>query len=138
MSREYTLIFHLDITIPTIDITTPQVSDNGKVSVEFSVEDLGIDPSGIKYITLSWGNNLTINVTSLSSASMQYRYSGSYTITITAFDNAGNNATQTTTFDIVMPETKTSKTKDSPISLFAFMIPFSLMTLIIKKRKNTT
>ena len=136
-----TAIYRVDTENPTISFVDEiEFSDaNGIVTVKFTFEDLGINPTGVIFATVSWGNGLAINVTSLEEATIIYRYSGTYTITLNATDAAGNINSISFEVTVTVPTTETSKNGDSPISiiaLFAGFISIVIVSKIIRKREN--
>ncbi len=137
-SRIITAIYRVDTTIPTVSfINNPLQSEpDGRVKVEFDFDDLGIYPTGVVYATLSWGNGLIINATSLTEASIVYRKSGTYTITLNVTDAAGNSNVDSFEIEVTVPTIETSDRKRGPISAISIFAAFITIVMVIKSRKN--
>ena len=133
------IVYHVDQTAPTGTLTpSTTTSTDGKIKLTITFEDTGIDPSGVAYVKLDWGNNMTINAINQTQVEMTYRKSGTYTITMTVYDKAGNSQAFTTSVTVTLPaRTPTSNTQNSPVPLLPAM--FSLLSLaaisIYRRRK---
>jgi len=122
----------LSIIQPTTSATT-----TGKVKVAFNFTDVGVDPSGIKMVTLNWGNNITINATKLSQASITYRKSGTYQIELTIWDKAGNMNSYRAEITVSLPpKTNQTNTRNSPVPFLPVILGLAIIPiLVINKRK---
>ncbi|MHA2276131.1 MAG: PKD domain-containing protein, partial [Candidatus Kariarchaeaceae archaeon] len=138
-SRFVTAIYTVDTTAPAPVFISNSTNSMGKLTVSFNWIDLGLNPTGIAFASLSWGNGIVIEVTSLTEASHTYRISGIYTITLNVTDNAGNFAVLTGEIEITVPTTKEANKRDSPLSLFAIFTAFVLLSIAMRftrKRKS--
>ncbi|MHA2501241.1 MAG: PKD domain-containing protein, partial [Candidatus Kariarchaeaceae archaeon] len=117
----FTLIVDRTNPTGTLSSASETTVSSGRVTVDLSGQDVG-DGSGIQIMTLDWGDNVTINVTSLSSASHTYRTSGTYSITLTVYDNVGNEFFTTIEVQVVVETTTTTETNDSPFPVLSLFI----------------
>jgi hypothetical protein len=134
------LIYTVDRTDPTGSLTqilpSTTVTTTGEVTYEFSTSDVGLESTGVGYVTLDWGDNVTINVTSLTSASHTYRRSGSFTITLTVFDKVGNSFTVTADIIVSLEIVKTTETTDTPFPIIGTFSFFVVLFGFTNKRKK--
>lgn len=136
--RNITAIYRVDTHKPSVTfINNPLTSDeNGRVKIEFSFTDLGVNPTDVVYASLSWGNGLVINATSLTEAIMVYRKSGTYTITLNVSDAAGNFNVSSFDIEVTVQTTETSNRGNGPILTIPIFTAFITLALIIKRNKN--
>lgn len=137
-TREITAIYRLDTNAPLVNFNSPSNSTDGigRFTLEFSFNDEGVNPTGVSFASLSWGNGLTINVTSLDQASIKYRYSGDYIVTLNVTDNAGNFKVITKTITATVQEVSTSERDKSPLSLISILASFAIIGLISTRIKR--
>ncbi len=137
-SQQVIVIYKVDHTLPVVTFNPSNVlisENDGTITLKFDYNDETLIDSGIKYVTLDWGNFLTINATNLHIASMKYRYEGNYTVILTAYDNVGNNNSIQLEVTVAFETISKSKTDTSPINLTVMLLSFMVCIVIIKKRK---
>lgn len=138
--RNISAIYRVDTTGPTVSfVEEPEFTDSiGRVTLKFNFEDMGANPTGVAFASLSWGNGLVIDVTDLNEASIKYRYSSSYNVTLKVIDLAGNF--NFSSFDITaeVPEVSTSNREKGPMSIVSIIGSFVLIGLIASKSKRRT
>lgn len=99
--RTGTVQITLDLTNPTLNITSPSSGSTQSWSVQFTWN--AQDANGIQNTTLQifQGNSLIYSTTTQNNnITINTLASGNYTAYITTYDNAGNSATQIVTFTI--------------------------------------
>jgi hypothetical protein len=130
-SNNITHLIYLDFQKPTLEITShTNVSRDivdGYVELHFDYYD---DYTGIKLVHIDWGDGIVQNVTDNHFAFHYFVESGTYNVTITAQDRAGNNQSLSFVYNIVLPiETPTENT---PSSLISVLIAFVVIGIILK------
>ena len=139
-----TLIYRVDQTAPTptLNVVEPTTASsiNGIVTVSFSGQDTGSNASGVYFMRLDWGNNITINATGLAQATMNYKLNGNYDIVLTVYDRAGNSALITQTVTIARSgNQQISNTSSTPLPLFpVFIALFGLGIMVRYRQKYST
>ncbi len=129
------LQFVIDNVKPTLNLSNSATSlniqsESRNITFYFNFND---NLSGIKYAILDLGNNVSVEVTGLSSFTYTYAKYNSYTVTLYVVDNAGNMASTTTLFTFVSP---TVPQVGAPFSALAFFIGFVALIPIINKRRQ--
>jgi hypothetical protein len=140
VSHSITALYVVDVTAPTPSFISNSTNSMGRVTINFNWEDLGLNPTGVTYATLSWGNGIIIDATSLSEARHTYRRSGTYTITLNVTDKAGNFQVITGQIEVSVPTTRDANNNDSPISFLSIFSAFILVSVLLKittRRKST-
>lgn len=140
-TREITAIYRLDTTSPIANFISPSnfTDGIGRVTIEFNFKDEGVNPTGVAFASLSWGNGLsglTINVTSLEQINIKFRYNGEYIITLNVTDNAGNFKVITHEITATVQEVSTSERDQTPLSLITILASFALIGLISTRIKR--
>jgi hypothetical protein len=134
-----TQVFKVDRTPPTVSFEDKTAEDapEGYITISLSYSDEGIFPTGIKLVSVDWGNNIVINATGRSTVSMQYRKTGTYTITMTVVDVAGNEQPFSLEISITITPPSTSTTGGAPLpGTLVFISFFMLVAIVTRKRRN--
>lgn len=126
-----TQLIYLDFQNPTLNIlsntNTSKEITNGYVELRFDYYD---DYTGIKFVHIDWGDGTVQNVTGEYFAFHYYVESGTYNVTITAQDRAGNNQTSIFIYNVVLPiETPT---EPSPIGLVSVLIALMVLGVVVR------
>jgi hypothetical protein len=133
-----TIVYKVDFTAPVLNFAADnptQTDDEGKITLEFSYTDDTVVDSGIRYVLLSWGDHITINATGLESASHKFRYSGEYTVTLTAYDQVGNSNSTTFTVTATVPIFSTTIKRESPLELSTIIVGLISTWFILNIRR---
>lgn len=138
-SRMVNIFFSVDTIAPVAEfLTSDTITDaDGKATISFDFNDAESTSTGIKFAELDWGDGIAINVTSLKSATHYYRINsteGSFTLTLTVYDKAGNMIEITSTI-ITNIKTTESTIEPTPVDIIITIFGFGIMVLY-KKRRN--
>ncbi len=129
----------VDSTAPTVSMSSP--SDGAALTdlvVEFKYS-FSDDGSGVKTATLDYGDGSTDNVLGTTSVFHTYSAEGSYSVTLTVVDNAGNEATVTISITI---STATTTDEDSsstsgglPLEIFPVFAAMIAVGVILRRKR---
>ncbi|NPD89467.1 MAG: PKD domain-containing protein [Asgard group archaeon] len=139
-SNNITHLIYLDFQNPLLDMTsntnTSRDIVDGLVELRFEYSD---DYTGIKFVHIDWGDGIVQNVTDEHYALHYYVESGTYNVTITAQDRAGNNQSVILIYNVVLStETPTEPTPNSFVSVLITLVAMGIVissNLKLKKRK---
>ena len=124
----------VDRTKPTIQVlnlenNTKYVSGE-KIKIAYA-DNSTFWQSGIKQVLVNWGDGIIIDATNLTTISHNYYKTGKYNVTITVYDNAGNNNSITIIITV-------EKAATIPTSTYQTQTPFTTITIIIASIITTT
>ena len=93
--------------------------------------------SGIEKVIVDWGDGIITVATNQTEIQHSYLIGGSYNITITAFDKAGNNNSVSITVTVTPVSIPTSTKEEAPLSVIPFLLGLFVLSaiLVVKKRR---
>lgn len=133
LSVNQSFTIYIDTLVPTLSFTAPTQGatfkeDTMTVTFAFNFDD---ELSGVYYASLDMDNGNTFEVTGMNNFTYTYIKEGTYSVSLTVVDNAGNSAI---TFVSVNVQRASASKVFAPFSTVASLLALIAIPVIVKRK----